>query len=179
MLSKLNLENLSFFKENPLYKNSFTRGLFFAVGLSYCAYKVFNFIKNGISSLLIFEQNLIHKYGDGTWAVITGASDGIGKAFAFQLAQRGFSIVLIARNKDKLDSVQKEIKEKYSNIKTRVVVADFVKSADEGFFEKIEAQIQDLDISILVNNVGILFKGHFHETKVSDLRDSVVVNCLP
>jgi short-subunit dehydrogenase len=45
----------------------------------------------------------------GAWAVVTGASDGIGKEFAFQLAKAGFNILLVARNKGLLDSTASEI----------------------------------------------------------------------
>jgi len=46
---------------------------------------------------------------EGAWAVVTGASDGIGRAFAFQLAKAGFNVLLIARNQKLLDSTAAEI----------------------------------------------------------------------
>lgn len=45
----------------------------------------------------------------GAWAVVTGASDGIGKEFAFQLAKAGFNVLLVARNKGLLDAASSEI----------------------------------------------------------------------
>lgn len=47
---------------------------------------------------------------NGSWAIVTGASDGIGKEFALQLAALGFDIMLISRSKDKLQAVADEIK---------------------------------------------------------------------
>ena len=49
------------------------------------------------------------RYGEDSWAVITGSTDGIGKASAFHLAGLGFNIVLISRNAEKLAKVAKEI----------------------------------------------------------------------
>jgi NAD(P)-dependent dehydrogenase (short-subunit alcohol dehydrogenase family) len=46
---------------------------------------------------------------EGAWAVVTGASDGIGRAFAFQLAKAGFNVLLVARNQKLLDSTAAEI----------------------------------------------------------------------
>ncbi len=56
------------------------------------------------------SKDLRTRYGGG-WAVITGASDGIGAAYAHEFAKRGFNIVLIARNKDKTDAVAAAVKE--------------------------------------------------------------------
>ena len=60
--------------------------------------------------ILTPSHDLIKRYGEGSWALITGASDGIGKAYAQELASRGFNIVLMARNQEKTDNVSNEIK---------------------------------------------------------------------
>lgn len=60
----------------------------------------------------------------GEWTVITGATDGIGKAFAELLAKKGLNIFLISRNKDKLQAVASEIEMKYK-VKTKIFAADF------------------------------------------------------
>ena len=73
----------------------------------------------------------LERYGPmGTWAVVTGSTDGIGKAVALELASRGFNIALIARNIDKLKDTAKECQQKGNasargNIDTRVIVFDF------------------------------------------------------
>lgn len=51
----------------------------------------------------------IARYGKDSWAVVTGASDGIGRGIAIELASRGFNVVLIARNIAKLEEVAKII----------------------------------------------------------------------
>ena len=50
------------------------------------------------------------EFGNNSWAVITGATDGIGKALAFDLAKKGMNIALLSRNQEKLDSVAEEIR---------------------------------------------------------------------
>lgn len=53
----------------------------------------------------------LKRYGakKGAWAIVTGASDGIGKEFAFQLAKAGFNVFLVARNLELLDAAAAEI----------------------------------------------------------------------
>ncbi|XP_023942979.1 inactive hydroxysteroid dehydrogenase-like protein 1 [Bicyclus anynana] len=87
----------------------------------------------------------------GPWAVITGSTDGIGKQYALELAQRGLNVVLISRNPDKLKSVAEEI-EKLHSVKTKTIVADFAKGTE--VYEHIEKELKDIPIGILVNNVG-------------------------
>ena len=51
------------------------------------------------------RRNMQARYGANSWAVVTGASDGIGKQYAIELAKEGFNIVLVARNKAKTEAV--------------------------------------------------------------------------
>ena len=55
----------------------------------------------------------------GKWALVTGSTDGIGKAYAFALAKRGLNIVLVSRSPFKLQNVAAEIEHKYQGIKTK------------------------------------------------------------
>ncbi|XP_053472930.1 very-long-chain 3-oxoacyl-CoA reductase-B isoform X2 [Ictalurus furcatus] len=64
---------------------------------------------NGLRVWVLGNGNLIKASKLGKWAVITGATDGIGKAYAEELARRGFAIVLISRTQEKLDDVSKAI----------------------------------------------------------------------
>uniref|UniRef100_A0A8C5N3Q6 3-ketoacyl-CoA reductase n=1 Tax=Leptobrachium leishanense TaxID=445787 RepID=A0A8C5N3Q6_9ANUR len=90
----------------------------------------------------------------GKWAVVTGATDGIGKAYAVELAKRGINIVLISRSADKLEAVAKEIKEK-SQVETKTIAADFGKP--DVIYDKIQEGLSGLEIGILVNNVGVSY----------------------
>ncbi|CAG4972649.1 unnamed protein product [Colias eurytheme] len=91
------------------------------------------------------------KYGH--WAVITGSTDGIGKHYALELAQKGVNIVLISRNPDKLRSVAGEIEK--LGVKTKTIVADFSKG--EEVYQHIEEELKDIPVGILVNNVGLQY----------------------
>ncbi|XP_022919242.1 inactive hydroxysteroid dehydrogenase-like protein 1 isoform X2 [Onthophagus taurus] len=96
-----------------------------------------------------FESDLVKKYGQ--WALVTGCTDGIGKEYAKQLANRGLNIVLVSRSPEKLSTVSQEIVRTF-NVKTKVIVADFSKGAP--IYEKIRLELGNLEIGILVNNVG-------------------------
>ncbi|XP_062714892.1 inactive hydroxysteroid dehydrogenase-like protein 1 [Aedes albopictus] len=95
------------------------------------------------------SKPLTEKYGP--WAVITGATDGIGKRYAEILASKGMNIVLISRSEPKLMKVANEIYERY-NVQTRWVAVDFSRGPE--IYKMIKEQIEGLDIGILVNNVG-------------------------
>lgn len=94
------------------------------------------------------------KYGanKGNWAVITGASDGIGKEYALQLAKKGFNIVLVSRTESKLELVATEIENKYKK-QTKVVAFDAAVDAPENYAILAKA-LEGLPVTILVNNVG-------------------------
>ncbi|XP_041104737.1 testosterone 17-beta-dehydrogenase 3 isoform X4 [Polyodon spathula] len=89
----------------------------------------------------------------GEWAVITGGTDGIGRAYAFELAKRGMNIVLISRTLEKLIKVAKEIEDDTGR-SVKVIASDFTR---EDIYENIEDNLKGLDVGILVNNVGMLF----------------------
>mmetsp|Transcript_4194 Transcript_4194/g.6020 ORF Transcript_4194/g.6020 Transcript_4194/m.6020 type:complete len:327 (-) Transcript_4194:59-1039(-) len=100
----------------------------------------------------------------GEWAVVTGATDGIGKEYAMAFAKQGMSVVLISRTESKLQDVAKEIKEKYPKVETKYVVCDY-SNFDEKARGKVNDAIKDLDVGVLVNNVGVSYRYplFFHE----------------
>lgn len=92
--------------------------------------------------------------GAGSWALVTGATDGIGREFAMQLAARGFNIVAVSRTAEKLAILSKEIESTMPGIKTCYYAMDFL-SAGDAEYEGLEQLIRHLDIAVLVNNVGL------------------------
>uniref|UniRef100_A0A8D3A8M0 Hydroxysteroid (17-beta) dehydrogenase 12b n=1 Tax=Scophthalmus maximus TaxID=52904 RepID=A0A8D3A8M0_SCOMX len=108
---------------------------------------------SGIRVWVLGNGRLVSPGKLGPWAVVTGATDGIGKAYAEELARRGFSIVLISRSQEKLDDVSKAISSK-CGVETKTIAADF--SAVD-IYAKIEEGLAGLEIGVLVNNVGISY----------------------
>ncbi|XP_020366828.1 17-beta-hydroxysteroid dehydrogenase type 3 isoform X1 [Rhincodon typus] len=90
----------------------------------------------------------------GEWAVITGGTDGIGKAFAHEFAKCGLNIVLISRTKEKLTKVADEI-EQASGREVKTIQVNFIK---RDIYQHIKENLRGLEIGVLVNNVGIMQK---------------------
>ncbi|XP_063305524.1 very-long-chain 3-oxoacyl-CoA reductase-B-like [Pelobates fuscus] len=88
----------------------------------------------------------------GRWAVITGATDGIGKSYARELAKRGHDVVLISRTLEKLKNVASEIEQEFGR-KTKIIQADFTRGSE--MYQSIEDGLKGMEIGILVNNVGM------------------------
>ena len=168
----------SLITDNPIYRDKNARLALFTVGAGYALLKTLSLAQDLLRPLFIFEKDLGARYGRGSWAVITGASDGIGKGFVFELARRGFNIILIGRNKEKLDNVVLELKIAYPQAQTQVIVADSNNANEEGFAEKILEQVGTLDVSILVNNAGMAVRSYYQDTPFNSIRESVLTNCL-
>src|SRR5258705_13612403 len=84
----------------------------------------------------------------GPWALVTGASSGIGKEFARQIAASGINIVLVARREDLLKEVGVEFSKRYG-VEHRVVVLDVSR---EDFIGQLASPTDDLDIGLVVSN---------------------------
>ena len=110
----------------------------------------------------------------GQWAVVTGATDGIGKAYALKFAKAGMGVVLISRTKSKLDAVKKEIEEKHQGVQVKVVVCDY-SSFDDSARSKVAKAVKGLDVGVLVNNVGVsyVFPKYFSELSEDEVSDSL------
>ncbi|KAI3433622.1 hypothetical protein D9Q98_003431 [Chlorella vulgaris] len=114
----------------------------------------------------------------GAWAVVTGATDGIGKAYCVELAKKGLNIVLISRTQSKLEAVAAELEEVYG-VHTRVVAADLSKAGPE-MFTKIGAALEGLEVGLLVNNAGLSYDHpeYLDQVAEQDVYDVVAVNAL-
>ncbi|KAH8305315.1 hypothetical protein KR044_001254 [Drosophila immigrans] len=122
------------------------------VGFQICR-KVLPWIySNILGPQLVGSSVNLAKMGD--WAVITGSTDGIGKAYARELARKGLKLVLISRSLDKLKTVAKEIGDEFG-VEVRVIDVDFTSGFE--IYERIRQETAGLDVGVLVNNVGISY----------------------
>ncbi|XP_077253070.1 very-long-chain 3-oxoacyl-CoA reductase 1-like isoform X2 [Tasmannia lanceolata] len=117
----------------------------------------------------------INKYG--SWALVTGPTDGIGKAFAFQLAQKGLNLILVGRNPNKLREVSDQIMAVHGKTKIKIVILDFSGDVSEGI-QRVEEEIEGLDVGILINNVGVTYPNakYFHEVDEEVWKKIIKVN---
>lgn len=106
-------------------------------------------------------------------ALITGASTGIGSVYADRLARRGYDLILVARNKVKLDALAKHIATNTGRT-ARVVVADLTVDAD---LAKVEAVIAETaELSLLVNNAGVGSLAKLLEADINKMTDMIALN---
>ncbi|XP_015182847.1 PREDICTED: hydroxysteroid dehydrogenase-like protein 1 [Polistes dominula] len=111
----------------------------------------------------------------GEWAVVTGSTDGIGKAYAKELATRHINLILISRSLVKLEKTRSELLNINPNIIVKIIEADFSKG--KPIFEKIRAQL-NVPIGILVNNVGKMYKYpmYLDEVPEDELWELIMIN---
>ncbi|GFZ00026.1 beta-ketoacyl reductase 1 [Actinidia rufa] len=119
------------------------------------------------------SKNLKHY---GSWALITGSTGGIGRALASELASKGLNLVLLDRDPLELDATSQQIRKQNGGlVQVRTIAIDFAKQCGEEIAKRIEEEIEDLDVGILINNAGLAypFARFFHELGL-DLVESVV-----
>lgn len=114
---------------------------------------------------------LSERYGE--WALITGASSGLGAAFARALAREGMSCALTARRGERLEALAKELEESY-RVQTRSVSVDL--SGPAGAQQLLDA-IADLPIAVLVSNAGFGQVGRFDKLDAERLCEMVQLHC--
>ncbi|KAI0213983.1 Very-long-chain 3-oxoacyl-CoA reductase [Lamellibrachia satsuma] len=108
------------------------------------------------------------------WAVVTGSTDGIGKAYAFELARRGLNVVLVSRSAEKLADTAVEIEKKYQ-VKTKTVAVDFTGGPD--IYEVVREELAGLEVGVLVNNVGITYNYPEFFNLLDDKRIRDIITC--
>ncbi|VDN91950.1 unnamed protein product [Brugia pahangi] len=145
-------------------------------------YRLMLTVYNLVYPFFLAEPRNLREVAGAKWAVITGATDGIGKGYAFELARKGFSILLVSRTQSRLDDVKAQI-EKETSSEVRTIVFDF-SSADIDYYEhSLLSQIRALDIGILVNSVGSTFEYpdlyHKVDGGVKLFRHITVINIIP
>lgn len=107
------------------------------------------------------------------WTLVTGASGGIGLAYVKELAKKRHSLILVARNENKLNEISAEIRKEYG-VMTKVISADL--TSQDGI-DKVINETRDLNVSTLINNAGKEESGNFLNLSTQDMLSSIALNC--
>lgn len=109
----------------------------------------------------------------GPWALVAGASEGLGAEFATQLAAKGLNLVLIARRQELLDELCDRLTREYT-IEVRTLALDL---AREDLSAVITEATSDIEVGLLVHNAAVSMIGPYFETSLEDHLREVAVNC--
>jgi short-subunit dehydrogenase len=103
------------------------------------------------------KASSLDKQQFGPWALVTGASSGIGREFARQIATSGISVVAVARRLQLLEDLGRQLETEFG-VQCRAVRADL---SEDGFLEKLQDVTKDLDVGLVVSNAGTATPGYF------------------
>jgi short-subunit dehydrogenase len=123
------------------------------------------------STFTKMQNNLRARYG--SWAVVTGASSGIGREIALCLAEAGLNLVLVARSRNVLEQIVTNVTAQHG-IEARVIDIDL---AAENAVEAIEAGTQNLDVGLLIAAAGFGTSGPFLDSNLEQEIEMLNVNC--
>lgn len=119
------------------------------------------------------RPRLTERYGSGSWVLITGASDGLGKAFAKEFAAHGFNLLLVSRTQEKLSRLKAELD--VLGVEVRTLCADLSDSSD-ATYARIGDAARAVDLSIVVNCVGATVHRLFAGVPPATLRSLLSIN---
>jgi short-subunit dehydrogenase len=108
----------------------------------------------------------------GAWALVLGASEGLGAAFARATAARGMNLVLVARRSDLLERLAEDCRRRF-DVEVRCIVDDL---STPGFAEKLHGAISELEVGLVVYNAAFAPVGEFIDVDSADLVRAIDVN---
>jgi short-subunit dehydrogenase len=110
----------------------------------------------------------------GPWAIVTGASSGLGKEFSHELAAMGINVVLIARDQERLTKLANNLGKRYA-IETKVIAVDLCNAAS---LDIISKRTRFLDIGLLISNAGDASLGAFIRNSNEKLKSMLQLNVV-
>jgi len=116
------------------------------------------------------SKNFKVRYGEDGYAVVTGATDGIGLEYAREFARRGVNVMLISRNASKLEVKKAELQATYPNVHIDVIAADFANLEDKDIV-RLTKKLDSINVGVLINNCGISYE---HAEFLTDISDELV-----
>lgn len=138
---------------------------------------------------LLLYQSLVYKssikkfINNKSWAVVTGATAGIGEGFTHELIKRGINVLAISRSQSKLNDLATAVDKKYgqkNGAKVETLVVDFAHEDPKEYAQRIAKAVADKNVTVLVNNVGVNNKDnkpfYFLEQDTADFDNMVAVN---
>ena len=117
-------------------------------------------------------RNFKKKYGE--YALVTGTTSGIGKAFAYQLAQKGLNLVLVARRQQMLDEIVRDITSRF-NVKALALPLDL--TSPEALHQ-LDVFTRDLSVGLLIPNAGFELHGHFLNNNLAEHTKMMQLNMV-
>lgn len=108
----------------------------------------------------------------GKWAIVTGASSGIGKEFAYQLAQQGLNLILLARSTDKLQNISNTLSQEHG-IEVKIMSVDLSQPLP---LDNLNQLTYGLDVGLLISNAGNGRMGAFNQFPIESLESMVQLN---
>jgi 17beta-estradiol 17-dehydrogenase / very-long-chain 3-oxoacyl-CoA reductase len=99
-------------------------------------------------------SDYLHQQTEPAWALVTGASDGIGLGFTQELSSNGFNVILHGRNSDKLKRVQDNLQAQFPAREYKIFVHDAEKELTADILHNLVKSFEEVNLTILINNVG-------------------------